>query len=114
MPVLGLVLNLAAPPDAADAALRDLFTSREEIELGDRNGARLPAVLDVAADADVERAVGALADAPGVLTIDVVYAHFEDALEPDPDPDSDPGPDPGPDPDPGASTPSDCEEIKCR
>jgi hypothetical protein len=106
MPVLGLVLNLAAPPDAADAALRDLLTSRDEIELGDRNGARLPAVLDVPADADVEREISVLSDAPGVLTIDVVYAHFEDALDPDPVPD--------PDPDPGASTPSDCEEIKCQ
>lgn len=96
MPVVGLVLNLAPPVKASLSDVSDQLAMRDDVELGTLNGSKLPAVLDVPVGEDAEARIEALLDLTGLLTVDVVYAHFEDAILNNPE----------------ASSPGDGEEIK--
>ena len=90
MPILGIVLTLKfGSPDEGRAVLEHL-EAIPHLELGDRQGAKQPAVLecendtvemDVGQSNDrVEAEIQKLREIEGVLYVDVVFAEFADLL----------------------------------
>lgn len=72
MPVSGLVLTLSAEPGQDDRALRAL-AGHPMIDIGDRQGPRLPIVVDSPTDEEDKAVWEWLHQCPGVLFVDLVY-----------------------------------------
>lgn len=84
MPILGIVLSLdPAAPDLGRETLERLQRV-PNLELGERQGAKQPAVLECVDDSrtrsQVEAEIEDLLAIDGVLHVDVVFAEFEDLL----------------------------------
>lgn len=87
MPVSGLVITLAPPPDVPGASngLRDGSTRVIEqihlhphLQVGPRQGQRLPVVLDTPDRETDKRCWLWLNGLPGVHHVDIAFIHFED------------------------------------
>ena len=90
MPILGIVLTLdpASPEDGRRVLER--LAGVSGLELGERRGAKQPAVLECAHDPlakdfadsneEVEAKIEALRQIEGVMYVDVVFAEFADLL----------------------------------
>ncbi len=81
MPTSALVLTLDARPERAANALAGL-RERTDLELGERQGNRLPVVLTTDELWQSEAAVNTLMALPGVQFVDVVAVDFSDLPEP--------------------------------
>jgi hypothetical protein len=82
MPILGLVLILDDSATSTCRGVLDAMAQAPDIELGEPASHRWPAVLEAPDEAAAERRIEALRRVPGVATVDVVYADFEDRLAP--------------------------------
>lgn len=79
MPVLGVVAVLSSRADQREAALCALRAD-PWVTLGELTGDRLPLVLETRSRAEDKAAWAALQDVPGVLALDVAFAHFADVV----------------------------------
>jgi hypothetical protein len=84
MPILGLVLILKDAGPATCRGVLDALAPASDIDLGERASHRWPAVLDASDEAAAERRIETLRRVPGIATVHVVYADFEDRLAPFP------------------------------
>jgi nitrate reductase NapAB chaperone NapD len=90
MPILGIVLTLKSESPAEGRAVLERLETIPHLELGARQGAKQPAVLeckDDSVDMDVgesndrvEAEIEKLREIEGVLHVDVVFAEFADLL----------------------------------
>ncbi len=79
MPISGLVVTLK--PDTARRAVEQI-RHRPEIQLGERQGQRLPVVVDTP-DPEADKACWRWLNAlEGVHHVDVAFVHFEEADAP--------------------------------
>ena len=82
MPILGLVLILDDAESSTHRRVLDLLVQAPDVDLGEPASHRWPVVLEAADEASAERRIEMLRQVPGVATVDVVYADFEDRLPP--------------------------------
>jgi hypothetical protein len=80
MPITSLVLTLREDRPAGDALAR-LRRDVPELELGDPQGARLPAVLDADTYENHDRGLRQLRDHQDVSFVDVVFHDFSDVTD---------------------------------
>lgn len=78
MPIASVVISTAPDRELRRLALATLL-SEPRVELGEAQGDYLPAVLDTATAEEGEELVEALLQSVGVLRVDIVSIHFEDA-----------------------------------
>ena len=74
----GLCVHLTEDVNQSQRAIA-LMRQRESITLGKPHGQRLPAVVESADRADAEANLEWLRHLPGVLHVDVVFVHFDEA-----------------------------------
>jgi hypothetical protein len=72
MSISGLVITLS------DEAALHRLVGDARFAVGERDGAFVAVVLEAANDAEAERAVRDLGDAPGIAKVDVVYVQLAD------------------------------------
>jgi nitrate reductase NapAB chaperone NapD len=77
MPISGLLITLDRDPEKKSDAIARL-QSHPAIDLGDRDGLRLPIVVDTASSEDDRMVWAWLHELPGITFVDVVYIHFDD------------------------------------
>ncbi len=78
MSVSGIVITLGADEQHAESALKAMQKEQEWLELGERSGLRVPAVVEAPNDPAAEERVRMLLQLPGVALVDVVFVGFED------------------------------------
>ena len=89
MPISGLVITLSEQADLARSAVQQI-RGNAQVRLGDREGRRIPLVLDTPDPSTDKRTWNWLNELPGVTWVDVVFIHFDAAEHPGrPDPRSD-------------------------
>lgn len=82
MPILGLVLLLDDPEPSTREAVHASLARAPDLGLGEPAEHRWPAVLEAVDEDSAESRIRELGRIPGIATVDVVYADFEDLLEP--------------------------------
>ena len=82
MPILGVVLVLEDQEVATRLAVGAALEGAPDLGLGEPASHRWPAVLDAPDKDRAETRIDELCCIPGVAAVDVVYADFEDLLEP--------------------------------
>jgi len=82
MPILGVVLVLDDPAPATRRAVGAALAQAPDLGLGEPAEARWPAVLEANDEATAESRIHELQRIDGIAAVDVVYADFEDLLEP--------------------------------
>jgi len=82
MPIVGMVLVLEGADAATRHSVSAQLASAPDLVLGDPTEHRWPAVLDAVDEQQAEDRIDRLRRVPGVAGVDVVYADFEDLLEP--------------------------------
>ena len=78
MAICGLVITVSERPDARGLALARL-AEIEGLLLGEASGQRIPAVLERGGRHEIERLWQQLGTLPGVLHLDLAYAHYGDS-----------------------------------
>ncbi len=82
MPILGIVMVLEDPrPSTLRSVAREL-AAFPDVELGEPAEYRWPAVLEARDQQAAESRILELTGLPGITSVDVVYADFEDLLPP--------------------------------
>jgi hypothetical protein len=82
MPILGVVLVLEDQAPATRLAVGAALEGAPDLGLGEPASHRWPAVLDAPNKDQAETRIDELRGIPGIAGVDVVYADFEDLLEP--------------------------------
>jgi len=82
MPILGVVLVLDDPAPATRLAVGEALEGAADLGLGEPASHRWPAVLEAPNKDCAETRIDELRCIPGVAGVDIVYADFEDLLEP--------------------------------
>ena len=82
MPILGVVLVLTDPTPTTRQAVAGELDRASDLDLGEPASHRWPVVLEAPDKDRAETRIDELRDIPGVSDVDVVYADFEDLLEP--------------------------------
>lgn len=82
MPIVGMVLVLEGRDAETRRAVSASLASDSDLVLGDPTEHRWPAVLDAPDERGAEERIDRLRRVPGIAGVDVVYADFEDLLDP--------------------------------
>lgn len=80
MPVSGLVVTLSSDAVLADQA-RSWLRRRPEVELGERQGRRLPLVAETSSALDAHNLHDAIRALPGVVGVDVTFVAYDDEMK---------------------------------
>ncbi|MHC4303426.1 MAG: chaperone NapD [Planctomycetota bacterium] len=80
MPISGLLITLDDDPNASETAISTLKAD-PRIDVGEQRGPYLPVVADTAGKQENQRLWDELHELPGVMNVNLVFAHVDDSTE---------------------------------